>query len=74
VGLNYKIVLQIFKNSVKITVAYHWCVTLCLKIWSLKSEGVLSVQNCQVLGQRGVLNYNSLLAVGYSLRLIFAGI
>jgi hypothetical protein len=39
VGLNYKIVLQIFKNSVKITVVSHWCITLCLKIWGLKSEG-----------------------------------
>jgi hypothetical protein len=38
-GLNYKIVLQISKNSVKITVAFHWCITLCLKIWVLKSEG-----------------------------------
>jgi hypothetical protein len=39
VGLNYKIVLQISKNSVKLTVASHWCITLSLKIWCLKSEG-----------------------------------
>jgi hypothetical protein len=36
VGLNYKIVLQISKDSVKITVASHWCITLCLKNWGLK--------------------------------------
>jgi hypothetical protein len=39
VSLNYKIVLKISKNSVKITVASHWCITLFLKIWSLRSEG-----------------------------------
>jgi hypothetical protein len=39
VGLNYKIVLHISKNSVKITVASHRCITLCLKIWGLKSKG-----------------------------------
>jgi hypothetical protein len=44
VGLNYKIVLQISKNSVKITVASHWCITLCLKNWGLKSEGSLSTK------------------------------
>jgi hypothetical protein len=39
VGLNYKIVLQNSKNFVKLTVASYWRITLCLKIWGLKSEG-----------------------------------
>jgi hypothetical protein len=26
------------KNSAKITVASYWCISLCLKIWGLKSE------------------------------------
>jgi hypothetical protein len=40
----------------------------------LQKLRVLSVQNYQILGQRGALNYNSPLTVNYSLRLIFAGI
>jgi hypothetical protein len=74
VGLNYKIVLQISKNSVNITVASHWYITLCLKIWGLKSEGfsLYKIIKCYVKG--GILNYNFLLTVGYSLRLIFTGI
>ena len=40
----------------------------------LKRLRVHSVQKYEVLGQRGALNYNSLLTVDYSLRLIFAGI
>jgi hypothetical protein len=39
VGLNYKIVLIISKNFVNITVASHWCITLRLTNWDLKSEG-----------------------------------
>jgi hypothetical protein len=41
----------------------------------LKMVRVYPEQKYQVLGQRGgALNYNSLLTVDYSLRLIFAGI
>jgi hypothetical protein len=40
----------------------------------LKKLRVLSVQNYQILGQRGVLNYNSPFTVDYSLRLIFSDI
>jgi hypothetical protein len=43
VGLNYKIVLQFSKNSVKITVASHWYNTLSQNL-GLKKWGVLSVQ------------------------------
>jgi hypothetical protein len=74
VGLNYKIVLQIFKNSVKITVASHWCITLCFKNWGLTSEGFSMHKIIKYQGRGGVLNYNFLLTVGYSLRLIFASI
>jgi hypothetical protein len=35
---------------------------------------VLSVQNYQVVGHRGALNYNSPLTVDFSLKLIFSGI
>jgi hypothetical protein len=38
VDLNYKIVSIISKNSVKITVALHWYIIVCLKLWGLKSE------------------------------------
>jgi hypothetical protein len=31
VGLNYNIALKIFKNSVKITVVFHWCKNFGLK-------------------------------------------
>jgi hypothetical protein len=74
VGLNYKIVLQISKNSVKTTVASHWCITICLKIWGLKSEGFSLYEIIKYQGRGGVLNCNFLLTVCYSLRLIFAGI
>jgi hypothetical protein len=72
--LNYKIVLQISKKFVKITVASYWCITLCLKIWGLKSEVFSLSKLSSVRAKGGVLNYNFLLTVGYSLRLIFAGI
>jgi hypothetical protein len=74
VGLNYKIVLHIYKNSAKLTVASHWCIILRLKIWGLKSEGFSLNKIIKYQGRGGVLNYNSFLTVGYSLRLIFAGI
>jgi hypothetical protein len=35
-GLNCNIVSKISKNSVKITVASHWCIYFSLKNWSLK--------------------------------------
>jgi hypothetical protein len=71
VGLNYKIVLQSSKNSVKITVAPHWCITLFLKIWGFKSEGFSLYKIIKYQGRGGILNYNSLFTVVYSLRLIF---
>jgi hypothetical protein len=74
VSLNYKIVLQILKNSVKITVASHWCITLCLKIWGLRSEGFSLYKIIKYQGRGGVFNYNSIFTVGYSLMLIFADI
>jgi hypothetical protein len=74
VGLNYKIVLQISKNSVKLTVASHWCITLCLKIWGITSEGFSLYKIIKYQDRGGVLNYNSLFTVGYSLSLIFADI
>jgi hypothetical protein len=72
--LNYKIVLQISKNSVKNTVSSHWCMTLHLKIFGLKSEGFSLHKIIKYQGRGGVLNYNFLLTLGYSLRLIFSGI
>jgi hypothetical protein len=74
VSLNYKIVLQIFKNSVKIIVASHSCITLRLKIWGLRSQGFSLYKIIKYQGRGGVLNYNSLFTVGYSLMLIFADI
>jgi hypothetical protein len=56
------------------TVASHWCITLCLKIWGLKSEGFSLYKIIKCWGKGSVLNYNSLLTVVYSLRLIFADI
>jgi hypothetical protein len=74
VGLNSKIVLQISKNSAKITVASHCCINLFLKFWGLKCEGFSLYKIINYQGRGGVLNYNSFLTVGYSLRLICAGI
>jgi hypothetical protein len=61
--LNYKIVLQISKNSVNITVASHWCITLGLKIWGLRSEWFSLYKIFKYQGRGGVLNYNSLFIV-----------
>jgi hypothetical protein len=55
-------------------VASYWYIILCLKFWGLKSEGFSLYKIIKYQGRGGVLNYNSLLIVGYSLRLIFAGI
>jgi hypothetical protein len=74
VSLNYKIVLQISKKSVTITVASQWCITLCLKIWGLRSEGFSLYKFIKYQGRGGVFNYISLFTVGYSLKLIFADI
>jgi hypothetical protein len=74
VGLNYKIVLQISKNFVNITVAFHYCITFCLKIWGLKVRGSLCTKLSNIRVDGGCLNYNSLFTVGDSLRLIFADI
>jgi hypothetical protein len=52
-------------------VASHWCITLCLKIWGLRSEGFSLYKIIKYQGRGGVLNYNSLFTVDYSLRLIF---
>jgi hypothetical protein len=49
------------------------CNSLSQKL-GLKKLKVLSVQNYQVVGQGGALNYNSPFTVDFSLKLIFAGI
>jgi hypothetical protein len=36
--LNYKLLLYNSKNSAKITVAWHWGMFLCFKIWGPESE------------------------------------
>jgi hypothetical protein len=72
VGLNYKIVTnfqKICKNYSGFSLLY-----LCLKNWGLKGRGSLCTKLLNIRAEGGVLNYNSLFTVGYSLRLIFAGI
>jgi hypothetical protein len=46
---------------------------LCLKIWGLNSEGFSLYKIIKYHGKGGILNYNSFLTVGYSLRHIFSG-
>jgi hypothetical protein len=52
----------------------YWCISFGLQIWGLKSKWFSLYKIINYWGRKGVLNYNSFLTEGYSLRHIFAGI
>jgi hypothetical protein len=72
--LNYNTDLKIYTNSVKITVASHWCIYFSLKNLGLEWDWFSLHKNIKIQGRGGALNYNSPLGVVFILRFIFSSI